>query len=158
MTQAERIKIIRFIQGDLPLEPRPYSKLAKIMGLSEEDIVSEIATMKAEGVMRRFGMAVRHKNLGYLANGMAAFDVADDRVDAVASIMTKRREVSHCYLRPRIIDWPYNLYAMIHGRTRDEVLAVAEKIANQTGETRYEVLFSIKELKRTSMRYFSEDD
>jgi siroheme decarboxylase len=155
---AKQIEIIRFIQGDLPLTSRPFAELAEKLGISEEEIIDQIKAMKQAGVIRRFGMAVRHQNLGYTANGMSCWNVPAEQVEQVAQVMVTRDELSHCYERPRFPGWKYNMYGMIHGKTPDEVHAVAKAISLETGQNDYDVLFSQREFKRTSMSYFVEED
>ena len=153
-----QIEIIRFIQGDLPVTERPYLELAKQLGITEADIIEQIRLLKEAGVIRRFGMAVRHQNMGYTANGMSCWDVPPEMVDKTAEVMTALDEISHCYERPRFADWPFNMYAMIHARSRDTVHAIAKEISEKIGVTNYQVLFSTVEYKRTSMSYFMEED
>jgi DNA-binding Lrp family transcriptional regulator len=153
-----QIAIIRFIQGDLPAKERPYAELAKELGITEQQVVDEIQTMIDAGVIRRFGMAVRHQNMGYTANGMSCWNIPDEKIDRAAAVMTARDEITHCYERPRFGDWPYNVYAMIHSKEKETVYAIAEEIAQRIGVSDYKVLFSTIEYKRTSMSYFVEED
>jgi siroheme decarboxylase len=95
-----------------------------------------------------------HRRLGYLANGMAVFRVADDRIDGVGAQLARRSEVTHCYRRPPLPGWPYNLFAMIHGHTQHEVRAFVQHRARELDLTDFEILFSIKEYKKVSMTYF----
>ena len=154
----QQIQIVRFIQGDLPVTERPFALLAARLGIGEEQVVGEIDALKRSGVIRRFGMAVRHQNIGYTANGMSCWDVPDDRIELAAKVMAALPQITHCYERPRFPGWPYNLYAMIHGKKRDTVLKIARRISAQTGVGDYRVLFSTREYKRTSMSYFVQED
>lgn len=154
----KQIEIIRFIQGDLPCVTKPYADLAAKLNMTEQEIVDQIQWMLDQGVVRRFGMAVRHQNIGYTANGMSAWDVPDGMVDEVGSVLAALPEVTHCYERARFGGWPYNLYAMIHGKKRETVLGIAKDISEKIGLTNYKVLFSTKEYKRTSMSYFVQED
>ena len=153
-----QIQIVRFIQGDLPAVPHPFADLAQKLGISEQEVVDEIRSMKDAGVIRRFGMAVRHQNIGYTANGMSCWNVPEEKIDQAAAAMTALAEVTHCYERPRFPGWNFNLFAMIHGKKRETVMEIAAQLARQIGVSDYQVLFSTKEFKRTSMSYFVEED
>lgn len=150
-------KLIRLLQEDLPLTSRPYAAIGAQIGMSEEDVLASVERYLSSGVLRRFGVALRHREAGFTANGMGAWDVPEDRADEVGQIMAGFREVSHCYQRPRFAGWPYSHFTMIHGATREACEAVAERISAATGITNYRLLFSTSELKKTSMRYFMED-
>ena len=126
------------------------------MDLSAKQIVEQIADWLGSGVIRRFGAVVRHQQLGFGANGMAVFDVEDDRVDAVGEKMAAHREISHCYRRPSLDDWNYNLFAMVHGHSEEEVREFVKSLAAESGLNKYDVLFSTTEYKKVSVKYFPE--
>ena len=111
---------------------------------------------KQEGTIRRFGAMVRHQRLGYTANAMSAWDVPDGRVEEVGAVFAAASEVSHCYQRPRAEGWDYNVFAMIHAATEDECAGLAAKLAARAGIEDYGLLFSSREFKKISMRYFVE--
>jgi DNA-binding Lrp family transcriptional regulator len=154
----KQIEIIRFIQGDLPCVENPYADLAKKIEMTEQQVVDAIREMLDVGVIRRFGMAVRHQNIGYKANGMSCWNIPADKVDAAAEVMKALPEITHCYERPRFDDWRFNVYAMIHGREHETVINIAKELSEKIGVEDYDVLFSTKEYKRTSMTYFVEED
>ena len=158
MLSERQVEIIRFIQGDLPLVERPFAQLAERLGITEEQAAEEIRAMQEEGVIRRFGAALRHRNIGYAANGMSCWNVPENKIESAAETMVQYDEVTHCYERPRFDGWDYNLYAMIHGQERREVLDVARQISERIGVDDFLVLFSTREYKRASMRYFLEED
>jgi len=106
-------------------------------------------------VIRRFGATLRHQKSGYRANAMTAWQVEEDRMDAVGEIMASFKEVSHCYRRDPTPEWKYNLYTMIHGKDEAHCRHTAEKMARKAGIHNYSLLFSRRELKKTSMHYFS---
>ncbi len=147
-------KVISFIQGDLPLESRPFAKLAERAGLSEEKFLERIKRLKREGIIRRFGATLRHQEAGYASNAMVAWRVPDHLVDKVGKSLARFRRVTHCYHRRPAKDWPYNLYTMIHGASKKECLELAEQMAQSVGIKDYQVLFSKREFKKTSMQYF----
>lgn len=147
-------KIISLIQGDLPLNSRPFGLLAESIGISEADFVERIRSLKARGVIRRFGATLRHQEAGFSANAMGAWFVPDDHIEEVGRKMARFREVTHCYQRKPQKDWKYNLYTMIHGDTEGECHQIAKRISQKTGIKDYVLLFSQKEFKKTSMEYF----
>ena len=116
--------LIEIIQSGLPLVARPYQEIAERLGWSEQLVIEKLKTMIDGGIIKRLGIVVRHHELGYRANAMVVWDVADDKVDEIGQQLGKQDCVTLCYQRPRMLpDWPYNLFCMVHGRNREEVLA-----------------------------------
>ena len=146
--------LVRLLQDDLPLVARPFDALADRLGWPLERVLGQLAEWQRIGVLRRVAAIVHHRRAGFAANGMAVFDVGDDRVDAAGRVLAARPQVSHCYRRPRLAGFPYNLYAMVHGRAEQDVQAVVAAILQEIGPCPHEVLFSTHEYKKTSMRYF----
>ena len=154
LTEDER-QVLLAIQDGLPLAPEPYREVGDRLGMSEERVMELVRSMLAEGKIKRLGAVPNHYALGIRANGMAVWDVPDDRVPEVGPRLGQMPEVSHCYRRPRHPpDWPYNLFAMVHGYTREEVLAAVERIARELGldGLPHEVLFSTRVLKKQGTR------
>jgi DNA-binding Lrp family transcriptional regulator len=147
-------KVIRLIQGDLPLDSRPFAVLAEKAGIPEEDFVQRVAALKKKGIIRRFGATLRHQEAGFSSNAMVAWIVPEERVEEVGKAMARFRAVTHCYQRKTTKGWPYNLYAMVHGDDREECYETAKKMAMKAGIQDYILLFSEKEFKKTSMQYF----
>jgi DNA-binding Lrp family transcriptional regulator len=147
-------KIIGLLQGDLPLDPKPFAILAESIGISEDELIERVISMKENGIIRRFGATLRHQEAGFSSNAMGAWLVPDERIEEVGRAMASFREVTHCYHRRPQKDWKYNLYTMIHGDTRDECYGIARRISQATGIDDYVLLFSEKEFKKTSMEYF----
>lgn len=147
-------KIIGLIQGDIPLDPRPFALMAEKVGIGEDEFVERVVSLKKSGVIRRFGATLRHQGVGFSANAMVAWVVPDGRVEEVGNAMSQFRHVTHCYQRSPKADWKYNLYTMIHGDNREECHRFAEKMSEQTGVEEYALLFSEKEFKKTSMKYY----
>jgi DNA-binding Lrp family transcriptional regulator len=148
-------QVLRLVQGTLPDSPTPYADIARQAGITEEEVLELLRRLKEGGQIRRFGATLRHQQAGYGCNAMVAWFVeegADE--DAIGRTMASQPEISHCYLRRHCLDWPYSLYTMIHGRSQEECTAVIKRIEKLTGLTQYDVLFSQKELKKTSMEYF----
>ncbi|MHB1335597.1 MAG: siroheme decarboxylase subunit beta [Candidatus Humimicrobiaceae bacterium] len=148
------IKIIKVLQDDLPLVEKPFKLIADKLGIPEKELLAKIEEYLAEGIVRRFGATLNHKKVGFIANAMVIWDVDDERIEEAGRLMAQFAEVSHCYQRPRNADWQYNLFTMIHGKTREQCRRIVEKIAGVVKVDKYELLFSVKELKKTSMKYF----
>lgn len=147
-------KVIGLIQGDLPLDPRPFAELAERIGITEDEFVEKIKSLKKRGVIRRFGATLRHQEAGFSANAMVAWLVPEERMDEVGKTMASFREVTHCYQRRPQKDWKYNLFTMIHGDNEDGCYQIAHRLSQQTGVDEYVLLFSEKEFKKVSMEYF----
>lgn len=146
-------RIISVLCGDIGAERLPFHVLAEIVQLPVADLLIRMRRYQASGVMRRFGAVLRHQRAGYQANGMSVWNVPDAMVEHIASAMVTCPEVSHCYERPRLPDWPYNLFAMIHAYTPEDCQAVAARIAGTTHSDDYRLLFSEREFKKSSMVY-----
>jgi DNA-binding Lrp family transcriptional regulator len=151
-------KVIASIQQDMPVVHRPYSHLAQRIGLSEDTLIDTLRRLCKRGVIRRFGATLRHQRTGYLANAMAAWRVAEERIDEVGRVMASFRQVSHCYRRNPTPRWPYNLYTMIHADDEAACRETARAMAQAAAVVDYTLLFSRQELKKTSMVYFATDD
>lgn len=148
-------EIIRATQGGLPLCARPYHAVAEALGLDAAEVMARLRRMLAAGIIRRIGAVPNHYRLGYRANGMSVWDVPDERIAELGRRVGALPFVSHCYRRPRRLpQWPYNLFAMVHGRTRDQVEAQVAEIATLLGAAarRHDVLYSTRILKKTGLR------
>jgi DNA-binding Lrp family transcriptional regulator len=148
-------RIVRAMQAGLPLTARPYQQVAERIGVSEPALLSRLRTMLADGRIRRIGAVPNHYALGYTANAMTVWDVADEAVDALGRTVGALPFVTHCYRRPRRLpDWPYNLFAMVHGRSRADTEAQVAVIRAALGESLRgaEVLYSTRILKKTGLR------
>ena len=153
-TQTEH-DILRIVQDTLPDSATPYADIARMTGCTEDEVLALLKKLKAGGQIRRFGATLRHQQAGYGFNAMVAWYIEEGfDPDDVGRIMARRPEISHCYQRPSCMDWPYDMYTMIHGKSREDCMQVVRELMEQTGVTQYEMLFSIKELKKTSMEYF----
>ena len=155
MDDSDR-RIVIATQGGLPLVPRPYHAVAEQLGLPPEEVMARIRRMLEAGIIRRIGAVPNHYAVGYRANGMSVWDVPDEEVDALGARVGALEFVSHCYRRPRRLpDWPYNLFAMVHGRSREEVEEKVARIAALLGgaDRGHEVLYSTRILKKTGLRF-----
>jgi siroheme decarboxylase len=148
-------RIIQATQAGLPLVPAPLAVVARSASCATCQVIDRMEQMLASGVIRRIGVVPNHYRLGFRGNGMSVWDVPDAQLDRVGQRLGALDFVSHCYARPRHTpDWPYNLFAMVHGRDRDEVLAKVAGIPAWLGTDigGYEVLFSSAVLKKTGLR------
>lgn len=142
-------------QGGLPLAARPYRLVGEQVGVSAEEVMARLRAMLDAGIIRRIGAVPNHYAIGWTANGMTVWDVADERVDELGGRVGGLDFVTHCYRRPRALpDWPYNLFAMVHGNSRDEVRDQAARIAALLGDASRggDILFSTRILKKTGLR------
>ncbi len=153
-------ELIRELQSGLPLVVKPYAELAARVGGTETDVIERIRGWIDDGLIRRFGVIVRHHELGIEANAMCVWDVADDQVSALGKRLAAEPAVTLCYRRQRALpDWPYNLFCMIHGSRREEVLAAHAELSRRHGLDGLPgaVLFSCRRFKQTGARYLSTE-
>jgi DNA-binding Lrp family transcriptional regulator len=152
------IAMIRELQRDLPGVPRPFLPACTRLGCDEAELFAWCAAMQACGRMRRFAAVLRHQNAGFVSNAMGVWRVPAERVDEVGPLMASFAAVSHCYERPTYPDFPYNVYTMVHGRSREECLQTLEAIAARTGIAEHAYLWSSREFKKERVLYFLEDE
>jgi DNA-binding Lrp family transcriptional regulator len=155
LTELEK-KIIASIQEDLAVTERPFLEISKSVKVPEEVILDTLKALCTKGVIRRFGATIRHQKSGFEANAMAAWRVDEERIDSIGELMASFKEVSHCYRRNPTDEWPYNLYTMIHASDEESCKATARKMARKASLDNYTLLFSRRELKKTSMKYFPD--
>ena len=148
--------IIRELTGDLPVTSQPFAPIARQLGISQRRLLNILKRLKDEGYIRRFGATLRHRNSGFSANAMVVWRIPDEKIDELGRVMASFREVTHCYHRRPEGNWNYNLFTMIHGVGEEACQRLAEKISRATGIVDYQLLFSQRELKKTTMRYFYE--
>ena len=148
-------RLIVATQSGLPLVARPYHQLAEKVGITPEEVMERLASMLDSGVIRRIGAVPNHYAIGWTANGMTVWDVADEQVDELGARIGALDFVTHCYRRPRALPaWPYNLFAMVHGASREECTAKAGEIAALLGDTcrARDILYSTRILKKSGLR------
>lgn len=153
MLDAIDRRLIERLCGDIGDDLAPFHALAGELGIPVEELLARARGYREQGLLRRFGAVLYHRNAGLTANGLSAWNVPDAQVEAAGARMALEEQVSHCYARPRLPDWPYNVYAMIHGESQDDCARVAARIAAAIGITDYAMLFSEREFKKTSMVY-----
>jgi DNA-binding Lrp family transcriptional regulator len=153
---ARERQLIAALQPGLDLVERPFARLGERIGMSESEVIIRIAGWLEEGLIKRFGVVVRHQELGYRANAMVVFDVPGDQVDRIGGQLATEAGVTLCYRRRRSLPhWPYNLYCMVHGRSREEVRPVIERLSRLAGLPA-QALFSTRRFKQCGARYFAE--
>ena len=155
LTDLEKT-IITMLQADIPVVKRPFLEMAEKIGITEEKFLNVVKDLDDRGMIRRFGATLKHQKSGFKANAMVAWKVDEDRVEKTGKIMATFQEITHCYRRNPAPGWKYNLYTMVHASSEDECYALVKKISKAVGEDEYELLFSRKELKKTSMKYFED--
>lgn len=161
MLDAIDRKLIAATQGGLPLVTEPFAEVAQWLSLDEDEVIKRFGAMQVEGIIRRIAIAPNHYALGAVANGMTVWDVEDAAAESLGEKVGALDFVSHCYLRPRVLpDWRYNLFAMIHGRSRDEVEQKREQIRRILGAAcrADEILYSKRILKKTGLRIKQENN
>ncbi|MGE5406039.1 MAG: Lrp/AsnC family transcriptional regulator [Candidatus Saccharibacteria bacterium] len=146
-------ELIRELQGELPITSRPYAVLADKLSCSEEQIRQGIASLHDRGLLRRVGAILRHRAAGFECNAMVAWKVNDDDCDRVGQILGSSEAVSHCYQRDVPGDFPYQVFSMVHARNNAELNDTILNLAEKTGIVDYEILASVKELKKTSVSF-----
>ena len=149
-------KIVRVMQEDFPLVQEPYKLLAAQVGIDEQTLLERLKRFKENGQIRKMGAVLQHREVGFAANVLCAWEIPAARMDEVARNMSRHPSVSHCYDRNTEPGWPYNMYTMIHGHSREECEAIAQELGRANGVSNRAMLYSVKEWKKTSMRYFCE--
>ena len=155
LLDADDRRLIVATQAGLPLVPRPYHALAQLLGVAPQEVMARMQRLLDAGVIRRIGAVPNHYSIGYTANGMSVWDVPDERIDELGERIGRLSFVTHCYHRPRHLpEWPYNLFAMVHGKSRAEVETQVEEIAALLGDAcrGHDVLYSSRILKKTGLR------
>lgn len=146
-------EIIALLQGDLPLESRPFNQLAQQLNISEQEIIERIIKMQKKGILRRWGGILRHQQAGYLANAMVAWRVPAAQTDEAGEIMAGYKEISHCYLREVPDSFTYSFFTMVHAHSEDELRQLVSDVSERTGIKDYLVIKSLKEYKKASMKW-----
>jgi len=149
---------IRELQKDLEITERPFLEAAKKLGITEEELFEKAKYYEEIGVMRRFAAILRHREAGFLSNGMIVWKVPEERIEEVGAKLGAFPQVSHCYQRPVYPDWPYNVFSMVHCKSDDDAGVIAKQIEGQIDVHDYRILFSSREFKKTRVEYFVEHE
>ncbi len=144
--------LLKTLQNGIPLVSQPYAEIANKLGVSEDEVLLNIKHLLDERVIRRFGASIGHRQVGITANAMIVWKVPKVKVEEVGGKIATFKEVTHCYQR-RIIpgEWEYNLFSMVHGRSKKTCKELAKKISEATGISDYKLIFSEREFKKTSV-------
>lgn len=156
LSKQQRLQLCRLLEEGLPLVPRPYLLLAQQLGTEEQAVLAQVRTWQDEGLFRRVGLVLRHRALGYAANAMLVLDIPDAMVDEVGERLGRIEGINLCYRRPRRLPhWSYNLFCMVHGREREQVVAWIEAMLLREGlaERPHRLLFSTRAFKQCGGRY-----
>lgn len=148
-------RVIRELQEDLPIEPRPFEALAERVGLSEDGLFEAMHSLVERGFMRRMAAILYHRRAGFRANGMGVWAVPEDDVVDIGEEMASFANVSHCYRRPTYPDWPYNVFTMVHGTSVEQCEEILAAISRKTGVTEYISLYSTREYKKTRTKFYT---
>jgi DNA-binding Lrp family transcriptional regulator len=151
------IAVIRALQGDMPVIEEPYAPAAAALGITQERLLDQLAGMQERGILRRVAAILYHRRAGFSANGMGVWKVPDEQIFEIGCRMAAVRGVSHCYQRPTYEDWPYSVFTMAHGRSKEQCDAVLDSIAESTGISERATLYSSTEFKKIRLLYFTED-
>jgi len=146
---------IRELQEDIEIVPQPFAGVAERLGVSQQEVLAWLQEAKAVGWLRRFAAILRQRQAGYVANGMVAWQVPEDSIEKTAMVAASLPQVSHCYQRPTYPDWPYNLFTIIHAKSKESCQAIVRKISQEAGVSDYVILFSTKEYKKERLKYFA---
>ncbi len=148
--------VVRATQGDMPIIAEPYGPAAAELGVSQEQLLAHLEGMQERRLLRRVAAILFHRRAGFSANGMGVWKVPDDKILELGGQMARFRGISHCYQRPTYADWPYSLFTMAHGRSKEECDAILDSIAEQTGISDRATLYSSTEFKKIRLLYFTD--
>jgi DNA-binding Lrp family transcriptional regulator len=151
------IAVIRATQGDMPVIEEPYGPAAQELGIAQDRLLEHLAGMQERRLLRRVAAILFHRRAGFSANGMGVWKVPEARIMELGPRMAAYRGISHCYERPTYEDWPYSIFTMAHGRSKEECDAILDSIAAETGITERATLYSSTEFKKIRLLYFTED-
>jgi len=146
------LDLLKIAQDGVQLTIRPYQALGDLAGISEQEVIDRLLALQEEGIIRRFAATIGHRALGIVANAMIAWKAAPEVVERIGVLFATVDEVTHCYERAKAEDWPYNLYTMVHSKSREECLKIADQLSQISGIKEYRVLFSEFEYKKISAR------
>jgi len=149
--------VILALQGNLPVVSEPYAPAAAELGIPQPQLLEHLRGMQERRLLRRVAAILFHRRAGFSANGMGVWKVPDDRIMELGMRMASFRGISHCYQRPTYADWPYSVFTMAHGRSKEECDAILDSIAADTGIQERSTLYSSTEFKKIRLLYFTED-
>jgi DNA-binding Lrp family transcriptional regulator len=148
--------VIRTLQGDMPVTSQPYAPAAATLGISQDALLEHLRSMQERKALRRVAAILFHRRAGFSANGMGVWKVPEERIMELAPLMASFRGISHCYQRPTYEDWPYSVFTMAHGRSKEECDAILDSIAEESGIEDRRTLYSSTEFKKIRLLYFTD--
>ena len=151
------VAVIRATQGDMPVVEEPYRQAATLLGIGQPELLEHLGGMRERGLLRRVAAILFHRRAGFSANGMGVWEVPPEQIDELGRRMASYRGISHCYQRPTYEDWPYSVFTMAHGRSKEECDAVLDAIAADTGIDARATLYSSTEFKKIRLLYFTDE-
>jgi DNA-binding Lrp family transcriptional regulator len=151
------LAVIRATQGPMDVEPEPFAPAAAELGISQRELFDHLESMRERRALRRVAAILFHRRAGFSANGMGVWKVPEDRILELGPRMASFRGISHCYQRPTYADWPYSVFTMAHGRSKEECDAILDSIAEDTGIDERRTLYSSTEFKKCRLRYFTDE-
>ena len=151
------VAVIQTLQGDLPVVEEPYAPTAAALGIDQTRLLEHLESMKERRALRRVAAILFHRRAGFSANGMGVWKVPEDRILELGPAMAAFRGISHCYQRPTYADWPYSVFTMAHGRSKEECDAILDSIAESTGIEERSTLYSSTEFKKVRLLYFNDE-
>jgi DNA-binding Lrp family transcriptional regulator len=149
-------EVVRATQGDMPVAHEPYAPAAERLGIDQDALLAHLSAMKERGILRRVAAILFHRRAGFSANGMGVWKVPDEQIAEIGPRMAAYRGISHCYQRPTYEDWPYSVFTMAHGRSKEECDAILDAIADNFGITERATLYSSTEFKKIRLLYFTD--
>ncbi len=152
----KHIEVIKALQKDIDIVAEPFADITEVLGITHEKLFEIATELKESGVMRRFATILNHRKAGFGANAMSVWSVPEEKGEEIGRQLAEFSAVSHCYLRPRYENWPYNLFAMVHAKTQEECDTLIEEMAQETGLKEYGKLYSTREFKKQRLTYFDE--
>lgn len=152
LTTTEKKVLLALIEG-IPITSRPFLEIANRCGLSEEEVIDITKKLQDKGIIRRLGATLRHNLAGYEGNAMVVWQVPESRIIEVGKTLAQKHFISHCYVRKSYPEWPYNLYTMCHAKTKEELLNLIEKCAEEVNLFHYQILFTKREIRRKYAQY-----
>jgi len=150
-----RIELIKRLQKDIEAAATPFEHIVDELGIDYDILAKEVELLKKAGIMRRFASILYHRNAGFKANAMVVWKIPEEKAEEIGERVAAYSAVSHCYLRPVYPNWPYPLFSMIHGKSKEEVEEVVKDISEETGIKEYSYLYSTREFKKQRFDYFS---
>ena len=151
------VAVIRALQGDMPVVPEPYEPAARELGITVDELLERLESLRERRALRRVAAILFHRRAGFSANGMGVWNVPDEAILELGPRMASFRGISHCYQRPTYADWPYSVFTMAHGRSKEECDAILDSIAEDTGIEERRTLYSSTEFKKVRLRYFTDE-